>query len=225
MRLDISRTTGDGYALRLRFDATLDRAVHALPGARRRRCSRSTRARSPSPARSRSSTRRTSSAGVLDLRAWARDALALALPATLLCRPDCAGLCPVCGTDLNARRPRPPPRARAGPALGQAVRAAVRLNPGAHRPGGAFRLMRTTCAQPASRAFPGPASLLARWPFPSRSSPTHAPRSAARSTRSARRRYNACPQCHSPRLPHRVCPVCGSYKGREVLAEPGERAD
>lgn len=29
---------------------------------------------------------------------------------------------------------------------------------------------------------------------------------------------NACPQCHSPRLPHRVCPVCGSYKGREVVA-------
>jgi large subunit ribosomal protein L32 len=30
--------------------------------------------------------------------------------------------------------------------------------------------------------------------------------------------YNTCPQCHSPRLPHRVCPVCGTYKGREVLA-------
>lgn len=29
---------------------------------------------------------------------------------------------------------------------------------------------------------------------------------------------NACPQCHSPRLPHRVCPVCGNYKGREVIA-------
>jgi large subunit ribosomal protein L32 len=29
---------------------------------------------------------------------------------------------------------------------------------------------------------------------------------------------NLCPQCHSPRLPHRVCPVCGSYKGREVIA-------
>ncbi len=29
---------------------------------------------------------------------------------------------------------------------------------------------------------------------------------------------NACPQCHSPRLPHRVCPVCGTYKGRTVVA-------
>ena len=37
----------------------------------------------------------------LDLSAWARDALALALPTQILCRPDCAGLCPVCGKDLN----------------------------------------------------------------------------------------------------------------------------
>ena len=27
----------------------------------------------------------------------------------------------------------------------------------------------------------------------------------------------SCPQCHSPRLPHRVCPVCGTYAGREVV--------
>jgi uncharacterized protein len=40
--------------------------------------------------------------GILDLRGWAHDALALALPVQLLCRPDCAGLCPVCGADLNA---------------------------------------------------------------------------------------------------------------------------
>ncbi|HET8673272.1 MAG TPA: 50S ribosomal protein L32 [Thermoleophilaceae bacterium] len=31
-------------------------------------------------------------------------------------------------------------------------------------------------------------------------------------------RLTTCPQCHSPRLPHRVCPVCGSYAGREVMA-------
>ena len=37
----------------------------------------------------------------LDLALWARDAIAEAVPATLLCREDCAGLCPVCGTDLN----------------------------------------------------------------------------------------------------------------------------
>jgi large subunit ribosomal protein L32 len=30
-------------------------------------------------------------------------------------------------------------------------------------------------------------------------------------------RLNECPRCHSPRLPHRVCPVCGTYAGREVI--------
>jgi uncharacterized protein len=39
----------------------------------------------------------------LDLSAWARDALVLALPDQILCRPDCAGLCPVCGADLNVQ--------------------------------------------------------------------------------------------------------------------------
>ena len=37
----------------------------------------------------------------LELSSWARDATALALPDKILCRPDCAGLCPVCGRDLN----------------------------------------------------------------------------------------------------------------------------
>jgi uncharacterized protein len=37
----------------------------------------------------------------LDLSGWARDALVLALPDKILCREDCAGLCPVCGVDLN----------------------------------------------------------------------------------------------------------------------------
>jgi uncharacterized protein len=41
----------------------------------------------------------------LDVRAWARDALALALPAQILCREDCLGLCPVCGEDLNEAEP------------------------------------------------------------------------------------------------------------------------
>ena len=37
----------------------------------------------------------------LDLSSWARDAVALSLPDKILCRADCAGLCPVCGRDLN----------------------------------------------------------------------------------------------------------------------------
>jgi uncharacterized protein len=37
----------------------------------------------------------------LQVGAWARDAFALEVPEQILCRPDCAGLCPVCGKDLN----------------------------------------------------------------------------------------------------------------------------
>lgn len=28
---------------------------------------------------------------------------------------------------------------------------------------------------------------------------------------------SVCPQCKAPKLPHRVCLSCGTYKGREVL--------
>ncbi|MBI2860395.1 MAG: 50S ribosomal protein L32 [Chloroflexi bacterium] len=27
-----------------------------------------------------------------------------------------------------------------------------------------------------------------------------------------------CQQCHQPKLPHIVCPTCGTYGGREVIA-------
>lgn len=37
----------------------------------------------------------------LRLGTWARDAIALEVPEQILCRPECAGLCPVCGKDLN----------------------------------------------------------------------------------------------------------------------------
>lgn len=37
----------------------------------------------------------------VQLAVWARDAVALGLPDPILCRPDCAGLCPVCGRNLN----------------------------------------------------------------------------------------------------------------------------
>jgi uncharacterized protein len=38
---------------------------------------------------------------VLDLTEVVRQALFLALPMNPLCKKDCAGLCPLCGTDLN----------------------------------------------------------------------------------------------------------------------------
>ena len=39
--------------------------------------------------------------GELDLGAWARDQVSLSIPDRIQCRADCAGLCPVCGKDLN----------------------------------------------------------------------------------------------------------------------------
>jgi uncharacterized protein len=39
--------------------------------------------------------------GSIDLSDVVHDEVALALPMAPLCRSDCAGLCPVCGTDLN----------------------------------------------------------------------------------------------------------------------------
>ena len=39
--------------------------------------------------------------GRVDLEKTAYDALVLALPYKVLCRPDCLGLCPVCGRNRN----------------------------------------------------------------------------------------------------------------------------
>jgi uncharacterized protein len=41
----------------------------------------------------------------LDIGRWAHDATLLALPTRFLCRPDCAGLCAVCGESLNDADP------------------------------------------------------------------------------------------------------------------------
>ena len=102
VRLDVSRMTDNGYALRLRFAATLEGPVHALPGAGRARRSRSTRARSTSPAAARSSLalrrrgRGARPGGLGARRARARAARRRSSAAT-----DCAGLCPKCGENLN----------------------------------------------------------------------------------------------------------------------------
>ncbi|MGH2803100.1 MAG: YceD family protein [Thermoleophilaceae bacterium] len=102
-RLDVSHTT-TGYSLRLRFDA-------ALAGP----CMRCLEEADP---RVDVDAREVDQLGggeelespyldeeQLDLRAWARDALALALPAQIVCREECLGLCPVCGENLNEAGP------------------------------------------------------------------------------------------------------------------------
>lgn len=103
-RLDVSRTTGGGYALRLRFDASLiGPCMRCLEPASPVFAVDAREVSQPGAGEELASPYLES--GVLDVRAWARDALGLVLPTTLLCKPDCAGLCPVCGADLNLAGP------------------------------------------------------------------------------------------------------------------------
>ena len=101
VRLDVSRTTGNGYALRLRFTAELEGP-----------CMRCLEPAAPSfevDAREVSlpgggeelSSPYVDADEELALAQWARDALALTLPAQISCREDCAGLCGQCGANLN----------------------------------------------------------------------------------------------------------------------------
>jgi len=102
--LEISRMTGGGYALHLRFSASL-----AGP------CMRCLKEAAPEVEVDAREVDRPSEGEELqspyvdeeelDLAAWTHDALALAAPAKLLCREDCAGLCPVCAADLNEAGP------------------------------------------------------------------------------------------------------------------------
>jgi uncharacterized protein len=48
----------------------------------------------------------------IDITNDVRDALLLAVPAKTLCRPECKGLCPYCGTDLNRETCRCEPAMR-----------------------------------------------------------------------------------------------------------------
>jgi len=104
VELTVSRMTGGGYALRLRF-------VAGVLGP----CMRCLKPASPSVEVDALEVDRPGGGdeldspyvhdGTLDLAAWARDAFALAIPAKVLCREECAGLCPVCAADLNEAPP------------------------------------------------------------------------------------------------------------------------
>jgi uncharacterized protein len=98
--LDISRTMGSGWALRLRFQAgvqgpcmrCLEPASPVFPVDARE-------VEQPGGGDELSSPYVDD--GELDVAAWSRDALALAMPPQITCRPDCLGLCPQCGLNLN----------------------------------------------------------------------------------------------------------------------------
>jgi uncharacterized protein len=104
VRLDVSRMTGSGYALRLRFAATLTGAcMRCLKGAAREIEVDAREVDVPGGGEELSSPYVTGEE--LNLAGWARDAFALAIPAQVLCREECAGLCPVCAADLNETGP------------------------------------------------------------------------------------------------------------------------
>jgi uncharacterized protein len=100
VQLEVSRMLGGGYALRLRFAASLTGA-----------CMRCLKDAAPLVE---VDAREVDRAGEgeelespyvrdekLDLAAWAHDAFALGAPVKVLCREDCPGLCPVCAADLS----------------------------------------------------------------------------------------------------------------------------
>jgi uncharacterized protein len=103
-RLDISRPSG-GYAFRLRFPLRIEgpcmrclepAAVETEVDAREidQHNTDDEELRSPYVLDDE-----------LDLGRWAHDAAILAIPTQLICRPDCAGLCPTCGESLNDADP------------------------------------------------------------------------------------------------------------------------
>ena len=102
-RIDISRMTS-GYAFRLRFAAALaGPCMRCLADAKQTIHVDSREIEQPGESEELHTPYLAN--GELELRGWVRDALVLALPARLLCRDECAGLCPVCGADLNEADP------------------------------------------------------------------------------------------------------------------------
>jgi uncharacterized protein len=104
VELEVSRMMGGGYALRLRFTAALEGpCMRCLEQAEPRVEVQSREVDRPGGGEELQSPYVHNE--TLDLAAWARDAFALAMPVKVLCREDCAGLCPVCAANLNEAPP------------------------------------------------------------------------------------------------------------------------
>ncbi|MBM3666465.1 MAG: DUF177 domain-containing protein [Actinobacteria bacterium] len=103
-RLDVSRTTS-GWALRLRYETPVTGpCVRCLEPAR---IELSVDAREVDQPSAQDEELRSPYVieGRLEVERWANDAMVLGLPSQPLCRPDCAGLCAVCGISLNGADP------------------------------------------------------------------------------------------------------------------------
>jgi uncharacterized protein len=101
--LDVSHTT-TGYSLRLRYETELagpcmrclEEAGHGIAVDARE---------VDQPGGGEELTSPYLDEDDLDVGGWVRDALALALPAQIVCREECLGLCSVCGENLNEAGP------------------------------------------------------------------------------------------------------------------------
>jgi uncharacterized protein len=102
VRIDVSRTTANGWALRLRFTVTVaGPCMRCLEPAAPEFEVDAREVEQPGSADDELSSPYVNADGELDVAAWARDALALTLPAQITCTPECAGLCAQCGANLN----------------------------------------------------------------------------------------------------------------------------
>jgi len=101
--LDVARTSS-GYFLRLRFGAKLEGpCTRCLESADRTVSVDAREVDQPGGGEELSSPY--VDGDELDLKGWARDALALALPVQIVCSEDCLGLCAICGENLNRAGP------------------------------------------------------------------------------------------------------------------------
>jgi uncharacterized protein len=102
VRVDVSRTTGNGWALRLRAAvAVTGPCMRCLEPAAPHFDIDAREVEQPGAADEELNSPYVDKDGTLDVAAWTRDALALTLPAQITCMPDCAGLCAQCGANLN----------------------------------------------------------------------------------------------------------------------------
>ena len=100
-RLDVSRTVGAGYALRLRFDLRLSGpCMRCLEDAGAPVGVDVREVHQPAEG-DENLVSEYLDENELDLRSWVRDALVLALPVRIICSQECRGLCAICGANLN----------------------------------------------------------------------------------------------------------------------------
>jgi uncharacterized protein len=107
VRLDVSRTTGNGWFLRLRYDVRLSGpCMRCLEDAGRGDAIVVDSREVDQPGAEDEDLHSPYVDGdELDVQAWARDALVLDLPTQIVCSDDCKGLCAICGENLNTAGP------------------------------------------------------------------------------------------------------------------------